>query len=103
MALGAISRFYEAGLHVPRDVSVIGYDDTPSAEFSAPRLTSVHMPWREMTQNGINALLNRCYDLKRPVARQFPVGVTLRASLARIGGDKPARAKRSTKAGGNKK
>jgi len=91
MAVGALSYFQEAGISVPRDLSVIGYDDTPSAEFSAPRLTSVHMPWREMTLNGVNALLNRCYGLTRPVARTFPVSVTLRASLAR------ARAKRGGK------
>jgi len=83
MAVGALSYFQEAGISVPRDLSVIGYDDTPSAEYSAPRLTSVHMPWREMTKNGINALLNRCYGLTRPVTRSFPVGVTMRASLAR--------------------
>jgi len=85
MAVGALSYFQEAGISVPRDLSVIGYDDTPSAAFSAPRLSSVHMPWREMTLNGLNALLNRCYDLQRPVARTFPVSVTLRASLAKAG------------------
>lgn len=81
-AVGALSYFQEAGLRVPQDISVLGYDDTPSAAFSAPRLSTVHMPWREMTQNGINALLNLCYDLRRPVTREFPVDVTLRASLA---------------------
>ena len=95
MAVGALAYFQEAGISVPRDLSVIGYDDTPSAAFSAPRLTSVHMPWREMTLNGLNALLNRCYDLQRPVTRTFPVSVTLRASLAKgpsesSGGDSPA-------------
>ena len=85
MAVGALSYFQEAGIRVPHDLSVIGYDDTPSAEFSAPRLTSVHMPWREMTLNGLNALLNRCYDLKRPVERSYPTTVTLRASLAKAG------------------
>ena len=85
MAVGALSYFQEAGIRVPHDLSVIGYDDTPSAEFSAPRLTSVHMPWREMTLNGLNALLNRCYDLKRPVERCYPTTVTLRASLAKAG------------------
>ena len=83
MAVGALSYFQEAGISVPRDLSVIGYDDTESAAFSAPRLTSVHMPWREMTLNGLNMLLNRCYDLQRPVSRTFPVSVTLRASLAK--------------------
>ena len=81
MAVGALSYFQEAGIRVPHDLSVIGYDDTPSAQFAAPRLASVHMPWREMTQNGVNALLNLVYRHERPVAYEFPVTVTLRASL----------------------
>jgi LacI family transcriptional regulator len=85
MAVGALSYFQEAGIRVPHELSVIGYDDTPSAEFSAPRLTTVHMPWREMTQNGVSDLLNRCYDLQRPVTRSYPVTMTLRASLAKAG------------------
>jgi len=82
MAVGALSYFQEAGIRVPHDLSVLGYDDTASAAFSAPRLTTVHMPWREMTQAGINALLNLCYDMRRPVMRDFPVSLTVRASLA---------------------
>jgi LacI family transcriptional regulator len=87
MAVGALSYFQEAGIRVPHDLSVISYDDTPSAEFSAPSLTSVHMPWREMTLNGLNFLLNRVYESHRPVERHFPVSVTQRVSVG-----KPARA-----------
>jgi LacI family transcriptional regulator len=83
MAVGALSYFQQADISVPRDVSVIGYDDTPSAAFSAPRLTSVHIPWRDLTMNGLNELLNRCYGSSRPVRRDFPITVTQRASLAR--------------------
>jgi len=82
MALGALSYFHEAGIRVPQDVSVIGYDDIPAAAYSAPRLSSVHIPWREMTRNGVAGLLNLCYDMRRPVTRAFPVSVSLRASLA---------------------
>jgi LacI family transcriptional regulator len=83
MALGALSCFHEAGIRVPQDVSVIGYDDVPSAAYSAPRLSSVHIPWREMTRSGVAALLNLCYGAERPLTRTFPVSVSLRASLAR--------------------
>lgn len=86
MALGALSWFHEAGIRVPQQVSVIGYDDIPSAAYSAPRLTSVHIPWREMTENGVAELLNLCYGLHKPVTRSFPVSVSLRASLAHCGG-----------------
>ncbi|KQV40889.1 hypothetical protein [Massilia sp. Root335] len=54
-----------------------------AAACSAPRLTSVHIPWREMTKNGIAELLNLCYGFNRPVTRTFPVSVSLRASVAK--------------------
>ena len=81
MAVGALACCAERGLRVPADVSVIGYDDTPTAEFAVPRLTSVHMPIREVTQAATRTLLNRCYDLGLGVERQFGVTVTVRASL----------------------
>lgn len=83
MAVGALSYFQQAGVDVPGTVSVLGYDDTHSAEFTAPRLTSVHMPWTEMTLNGLNCLLNRCYDMNRPFSHEYAVSVTERASLAK--------------------
>ncbi|MCD2518383.1 LacI family DNA-binding transcriptional regulator [Massilia sp. G4R7] len=83
MALGAISCFYEAGIHVPRDVSVIGYDDAPSAAYSAPPLTSVRIPWREMTASAVAELLNLCDGGRREVVRSFEVGVALRGSVGR--------------------
>lgn len=84
MAVGALSYFQKAGISVPGDVSVIGYDDTPSAAFCAPRLTSVHVPWHDITVNAIGALLNRCYGSDRPVAREFAISVTHRDSLAKL-------------------
>jgi LacI family transcriptional regulator len=82
MAVGALSYLQEAGIAVPGQVSVLGYDDTPSGEYSAPRLTTVHIPWRDVTLSGLNALLNRCYGGARPVAREFPISLTERASVA---------------------
>lgn len=84
MAVGAISRFHEAGVSVPGLVSVMGYDDTPTAEYSAPRLTSVHVPWREVTQSALNWLLNQCYGGSRPVKRKLPVSMTWRSSVTKV-------------------
>ena len=82
MAIGALSCFQQAGVAVPEQVSVLAYDDTNCTRFSFPRLSSVNIPWRELTANGLSFLLNRCYGLERPVVREFPVGVTMRASVA---------------------
>lgn len=83
MAMGALSFFQQAGVDVPGQISVLGYDDTNSAEYTAPRLSTVHMPWTEMTLNGLNCLLNRCYGTDRPVTHDYPVSVAMRASLGK--------------------
>lgn len=82
MAIGLLSNFQERGVSVPHEVSVLGYDDSPSAEFAAPRLTSVHVPSREVALAGLHWLLNRCYDTALPVERQFDISVAWRASVA---------------------
>lgn len=47
-AIGAIRALREAGLQIPQDVSVIGFDDIPSAAFQNPSLTTVRQPLRSM-------------------------------------------------------
>ncbi len=43
MAIGALSRLREAGLEVPGDIAVAGFDDIPMARYMSPPLTSVHV------------------------------------------------------------
>ncbi len=43
MAIGALSAFREAGLRVPEDIAVTGFDDIPMARYVEPALTSVHV------------------------------------------------------------
>lgn len=42
VAFGALRALREAGLRVPEDIAVVGYDDVPLAAFAAPPLTTVH-------------------------------------------------------------
>ncbi|MFP6559096.1 substrate-binding domain-containing protein [Paraburkholderia sp. B3] len=83
MAMSALARLQQAGLAVPRDVSVIGYDDDYSAAYMAPALTSVHIPTAELTRNAVRWLINQCYGADWLIERTFPVTVTMRASVAR--------------------
>lgn len=82
MAVGAMSCFHRAGVRVPEQVSIVGYDDDYSAEFSSPGLTSVHIPTQQMTQNAVRWLLNGCYGTQHEITREFPVSVTVRGSVA---------------------
>lgn len=58
-AMGAIRALRESGLHVPGDVSVIGFDDIQSAAFQNPALTTVRQPLREMGRVAAEILLKR--------------------------------------------
>jgi LacI family transcriptional regulator len=58
-AIGAIRALSEAGLRVPVDVSVVGFDDIQSAAFCTPSLTTVRQPLNEMGKRGARILLER--------------------------------------------
>ncbi|MGI8650026.1 MAG: substrate-binding domain-containing protein [Rubrobacter sp.] len=47
LAFGAMEAIREAGLRVPEDISIVGYDDVPEAARSNPPLTTVHQPHKE--------------------------------------------------------
>jgi LacI family transcriptional regulator len=49
-AIGSIWAFREAGLRVPEDISVIGFDDIPGAAYANPGLTTVRQPLVKMGQ-----------------------------------------------------
>lgn len=62
MAVGVVRALTEAGLVVPRDISVVGYDDVPEAAFLNPPLTTVHQDFREIGRRCVRVLLGRLHD-----------------------------------------
>jgi LacI family transcriptional regulator len=58
-AIGAISAFQEAGLRVPDDISVVGFDDVQSAAYINPPLTTVRQPLIEIGEIAARTLLER--------------------------------------------
>jgi DNA-binding LacI/PurR family transcriptional regulator/signal transduction histidine kinase len=59
MAMGALRALAEAGLEVPRDVSVTGFDDTEDSRFSLPPLTTVRQNARELGRSAVRRLAVR--------------------------------------------
>lgn len=79
VAMGAIRALTDHGLGVPRDVSVIGYDDTPMAANFVPPLTSIHQNWREggiLLGEKILALI----DGHQPPSEVLPASISIRVS-----------------------
>jgi DNA-binding LacI/PurR family transcriptional regulator len=65
MALGAMRAIHEAGLRIPQDIAVVGYDDMRFAEFLSPPLTTVHAPEVEYGET-IGRLLLDILEKKAP-------------------------------------
>jgi DNA-binding LacI/PurR family transcriptional regulator len=61
-AIGAMRAFQEAGLRVPDDISVLGFDDVSIAPFSIPPLTTVRQPLLRMGRIAAETLLDRIED-----------------------------------------
>jgi DNA-binding LacI/PurR family transcriptional regulator len=59
IAIGAIQALYDASLDVPRDVSVVGFDDIPGAMYHRPGLTTVRQPLRVMGETAARTLLTQ--------------------------------------------
>ncbi|MET7362043.1 LacI family DNA-binding transcriptional regulator [Streptomyces sp. NPDC005562] len=57
MALGAVRAARDLGLAVPRDISVVGFDDSPLIAFTDPPLTTIRQPVQAMGQAAVRALL----------------------------------------------
>ena len=67
-AIGAIYAFQEAGVRVPEDVSVVGFDDIQNAAFMNPPLTTVRQPLVKMGEIAARALLDRIEKRNRSVS-----------------------------------
>jgi LacI family transcriptional regulator len=58
MAAGALEAFDEAGLRVPEDISLVGYDDVELARDLRPQLTTVHVPYEELGRTAVRLALD---------------------------------------------
>ena len=59
MAVGVYQALYQAGLDVPQDMAVVGYDDIELARYMTPPLTTVHQPKDELGELAIDVLIHR--------------------------------------------
>ena len=81
-ALGALFACQRLGFAVPRDVSIIGFDDLPMTRMANPPLATVHVPAQEMGEAAAGALV-RAVDLGEPIhSRALDAMVVVRDSIA---------------------
>jgi len=78
MAIGVAKALHEAGLRIPQDVSLAGFDDSVIGKYYNPALTTLHVPMDEMIRHAVDSVL----DPQRQAARTFQGELVHRESVA---------------------
>ncbi len=80
MAIGVCKSAYRAGISIPRDWSVVGFDDYSHSWAVTPSLTTVHQPVAEMAAEATRALIHWVENDVTPESRIFPTSLVVRES-----------------------
>lgn len=84
-AIGAISEFEAAGLNVPRDISVVGFDNIAFAALTKPPLTTVNLPLGELGRRAIEVLIRSVEDSEQQgIEVRIPTNLIIRQSTAPV-------------------
>jgi DNA-binding LacI/PurR family transcriptional regulator len=85
MALGLLRTLHEAGRRIPGDISVVGFDDIPEAEYFTPPLTTVRQNFNEMGRRSLLLLLEQIESgVRVPRRETVPPELIVRASTAGV-------------------
>jgi LacI family transcriptional regulator len=83
-AVGVIAKARQSGLEIPRDLSVIGCDDTLMSGIMAPKLTTIKYPFQDVARFAIDHLvkliLGQVGDNEAAVQLKLPVELIIRES-----------------------
>lgn len=85
MAFGAIDAIHSRGLRVPDDISVMGFDDIPTASGVFPTLSTMRQPLAEMAARAVGALLEQIEGAPATAAKfAFPMALVVRNSTGQV-------------------
>jgi LacI family transcriptional regulator len=85
MAIGALRAASEAGVSIPNDLAVVGYDDLEIARFTNPPLTTIAQPKKEIGRQAVSLLVDRMSQKSRPPSRLvLPPELIVRRSTQRL-------------------
>jgi DNA-binding LacI/PurR family transcriptional regulator len=86
MAIGAMGELLRSGIRIPKDISILGMDDSPVAAYSYPRLTTLSQPIRDMAVKSVEILLDlRGGKLVEPLDIVYQPELVMRETTGRAG------------------
>jgi LacI family transcriptional regulator, galactose operon repressor len=81
-AVGALQACRDLGIAVPEEMSIIGFDDHPSARYTTPQLTTIRVPAADMGQRAARALIANLRDGAPIGSVELPLDLVVRSSTA---------------------
>ena len=81
-AIGALSECRAARISVPEEISIVGFDDLPIAQYSTPQLTTVRVPAYEMGQRAAMRLITAIESEARVLSFEFSTDLVIRGTTA---------------------
>ena len=85
-AIGSVRALHDAGLSVPADISVLGFDDIQAARYIIPSLTTIRQPLEEMGALAARCLLKKLNGEKQPETIKVKPELIVRESTTRVRG-----------------
>jgi LacI family transcriptional regulator len=82
LAMATLSRLQAAGIRVPQDVSVLGYDGAELGAYTSPALSTVRIDSAHIAVHACRHLVNQCYGAHLDVQRRFEAALVMRDSVA---------------------
>ncbi len=76
-AIGVLRSAYSTGLKIPKDLSIIGFDDIRFAQFTTPPLTTVQMSRTNLARSAFQALRDHSEGAKSAAQREYPIPTRL--------------------------
>ena len=87
MAVGAMRALTDAGLRVPQDISVLGFDGIELGQYVVPRLATVSQPQQEIADQSVALLLGQIEKAAPPQTRVVSTGLLEGESVASVTSD----------------
>lgn len=85
IAFGAMRAINEAGLSIPNDISVIGFNDVEACKYTTPALTSIHAPSYDMGAHGANLVyVSSNLQIHTPLKVKIPCELMKRESCGEV-------------------
>ncbi|PKO00326.1 MAG: transcriptional repressor PurR [Chloroflexi bacterium HGW-Chloroflexi-4] len=85
LAIGAMRAAHDLGIQIPRDLSIIGFDDISLTSYTSPRLTTIHQDKDLIGELSVKQLLNRIQNPDLPAARiVLPTRLVIRESTGPV-------------------